>query len=218
MSKHDHPPSSSKPPISRRRFLARAGLLYGAVSTLKSLPAIAAGSAAGGVADPHPAQQPATPDIVRDGPGTAEARLLRFVHTHTGETLTARYFAGGAYDEACLRDVNHLLRDFRTNETHVIDPPLLDVLFQLQVRADHDAAFEIISGYRSPATNAMLRRQSHGVAEHSQHLLGKAIDIRLAGYSTRNLAEHARSLGLGGVGFYPNLDFVHVDTGRVRFW
>jgi uncharacterized protein YcbK (DUF882 family) len=132
--------------------------------------------------------------------------------------LKARYFDGGTYDEACLRDVNHLLRDFRTNETHVIDPPLLDVLYQLQVRANHDGAFEIISGYRSPATNAMLRRQSHGVAEHSQHLLGKAIDIRLAGYSTRNLAEHARSLALGGVGFYPNLDFVHVDTGRVRFW
>lgn len=217
MSKHDQPSSSSKQSVTRRRFLTRAGLLCGAVSTLKCLPSVAAGVAASGASDP--AFAPATTQgIVSDNPSTAESRLLRFVHTHTGETLSARYFDGGAYDEACLRDVNHLLRDFRTNETHVIDPPLLDVLYQLQLRANHDDAFEIISGYRSPATNAMLRRQSHGVAEHSQHLLGKAIDIRLAGYSTRNLAEHARSLALGGVGFYPNLDFVHVDTGRVRFW
>jgi len=217
MSKHDHPSSSSKQSVSRRRFLARAGLLCGAVSTLQCLPAIAAGVAASGASDADVTPAP-TPDIARDNPPTGDSRLLRFVHTHTGETLTARYFDGGAYDEACLRDVNHLLRDFRTNETHVIDPPLLDVLYQLQLRANHDGVFEIISGYRSPATNAMLRRQSHGVAEHSQHLLGKAIDIRLAGFSTKNLAEHARSLALGGVGFYPNLDFVHVDTGRVRFW
>jgi uncharacterized protein YcbK (DUF882 family) len=217
MANHDHPSSSRKQSVSRRGFLARAGLLCGAVSTLKCLPSIAAGVATNGASDAAAAAAP-TPDIVGDSPSTAESRLLRFVHTHTGETLTARYFAGGAYDEDCLREVNHLLRDFRTNETHVIDPPLLDVLYQLQMRANHDGAFEIISGYRSPATNAMLRRQSHGVAEHSQHLLGKAIDIRLAGYPTRNLAEHARSLALGGVGFYPNLDFVHVDTGRVRFW
>jgi len=203
MSKHDDSPFPGKQPVSRRRFIARAGLLYGAVSALKSLPAIAA------AVGQDPAAAPAI---------TTEPRCLKFVHTHTGESLTARYFADGAYDAACLQDVNHLLRDFRNNEVHVIDPSLLDVLYQLQVRADHDAAFEIISGYRSPATNAMLRRQSHGVAEHSQHLLGKAIDIRLSGYSTRTLGEHARDLALGGVGFYPNLDFIHVDTGRVRFW
>ena len=99
-----------------------------------------------------------------------------------------------------------------------MDPPLLDILYDLQVLTNHDAPFEVISGFRSAATNAMSRRSSNGVAEHSQHLLGKAIDVRLAGYSTRSLSEYARSLARGGVGFYARSDFVHVDTGRVRFW
>ncbi|MDP8983829.1 MAG: DUF882 domain-containing protein [Pseudomonadota bacterium] len=149
---------------------------------------------------------------------SARPRTLRFVHTHTGETLTASYCIGGVYDEACLRNVNALLRDFRTGESHRIDPPLLDILYDLQALADHDAPFEVISGYRSPRTNAMLHQRSSGVAEHSQHILGKAIDVRLSGYSTRLLSEYARSLSRGGVGFYPSSDFVHVDTGRVRYW
>jgi uncharacterized protein YcbK (DUF882 family) len=114
--------------------------------------------------------------------------------------------------------VNHLLRDFRTGESHPIDPALLDILYDLQSRADRDAPFEVISGYRSPTTNAMLHRLSSGVAEHSQHLLGKAIDVRLSGYPTLNLCTHARTLARGGVGFYPSSDFIHVDTGSVRFW
>jgi uncharacterized protein YcbK (DUF882 family) len=143
---------------------------------------------------------------------------VRFVHTHTGETLTASYFDGSAYNIACLSEVNHLLRDFRTGESHPIDPALLDILYDLQSLADRDAPFEVISGYRSPATNAMLRRSSSGVAEHSQHLLGKAIDLRLSGYSTLKLSTRARALARGGVGFYPSSDFIHVDTGAVRFW
>ena len=146
------------------------------------------------------------------------ARSLRFVHTHTGETLTAPYFDGGAYSDTCLTQVNSLLRDFRTGESHRIDPSLLDVLYDLQALANHDAPFEVISGYRSPKTNAMLHSHSNGVAEHSQHLLGKAIDVRLSGYSTRSLSEYARSLSRGGVGFYASSDFVHIDTGNVRFW
>jgi uncharacterized protein YcbK (DUF882 family) len=145
-------------------------------------------------------------------------RSLRFVHTHTGETLTAPYFDGASYSGTSLRDVNALLRDFRTGESHQIDPPLLDILYDLQTLADHDAPFEVISGYRSPQTNAMLHHNSSGVAEHSQHILGKAIDVRLSGYSTRKLSEYARSLSRGGVGFYASSDFVHVDTGRVRYW
>jgi uncharacterized protein YcbK (DUF882 family) len=143
---------------------------------------------------------------------------LRFVHTHTGETLTAPYFDGAAYSDTCLTKVNSLLRDFRTGESHRIDPSLLDVLYDLQALANHDAPFEVISGYRSPKTNAMLHSHSNGVAEHSQHLLGKAIDVRLSGYSTRTLSEYARSLSRGGVGFYASSDFVHIDTGNVRFW
>jgi uncharacterized protein YcbK (DUF882 family) len=151
------------------------------------------------------------------GVGNSE-RTLRFVHTHTGEALTACYSDASGYRLPCLQQIDHLLRDWRNGEVHVIDPALLDILHALQTRAGHDAPFEIISGYRSPATNAMLHRISGGVAEHSQHLLGKAIDVRLQGYSTRRLSEHARALGLGGVGFYQSSDFVHVDTGRVRYW
>ena len=176
----------------RRGFLARAGALTGVLGTLTAFPAFAT-----------------TPD---------RPRSLRFVHTHTGETLTAPYFDGGAYSDASLREVNALLRDFRTGESHQIDPPLLDILYDLQTLAHHDAPFEVISGYRSPQTNAMLHHNSSGVAEHSQHILGKAIDVRLSGYSTRKLSEYARSLSRGGVGFYASSDFVHVDTGRVRYW
>ncbi len=145
-------------------------------------------------------------------------RCVSFLHTHTGEALTAAYFQDGSYQAECLARVDHLLRDFRTGDIHPIDPALLDILFELQVRADRDGPFEVISGYRSPATNAMLHRRSEGVAQHSMHLEGRAIDVRLAGYSTLKLAAHARALGSGGVGYYERSDFVHVDTGRVRYW
>ncbi len=184
--------------LSRRRFLSSAATACGAIGILARVPALAA-------------SEPLASN-------TAGPRSLRFVHTHTGETLTAAYFDGEAYVADSLMDVNRLLRDFRTGESHVIDPQLLDILYDLQVRADRDAPFEVISGYRSPATNAMLHRNSSGVAEHSQHILGKAIDVRLSGYSTRLLSEHARALGRGGVGFYASSDFVHVDTGRIRYW
>lgn len=149
---------------------------------------------------------------------TPNAKSVSFVHTHTGEKLTAVYWKDGAYQQEVLHQVNHLLRDFRTNEVHDIDPPLLDVLFDLRTRVASDAAFHVISAYRSPKTNAMLRRSSNGVAEHSMHMQGKAIDVRLAGFPTERLAEVARSLRRGGVGYYKASDFVHVDTGRVRYW
>ena len=110
------------------------------------------------------------------------------------------------------------LRDFRTGDVFPIDPSLLDILFSLRLMTQCDAPFHVISGYRSPMTNALLRQHSEGVAQHSLHLEGRAIDVRLGGRSTKELAELARSLGRGGVGLYPASDFVHVDTGRVRFW
>jgi uncharacterized protein YcbK (DUF882 family) len=140
------------------------------------------------------------------------------VHTHTGETLSAVYFEGGAYRESSLERVNHLLRDFRTDDVHPIDPQVLDTLFQLQVLADRDEPYQVISGYRAPGTNAALRKSSSGVAEHSLHMEGRAIDIRLGGFPTHKLRELALSLQRGGVGFYPKSDFVHIDSGRVRFW
>lgn len=148
----------------------------------------------------------------------ANVRSVAFVHTHTGEKLTAVYWKDGAYQQQVLQQVNHLLRDFRTNEVHDIDPALLDLLFDLRTKVGSDAAFHVISAYRSPQTNEMLRRSSNGVAEHSMHMQGKAIDVRLAGFPTARLAEVARSLRRGGVGYYAASDFVHVDTGRVRYW
>jgi uncharacterized protein YcbK (DUF882 family) len=145
-------------------------------------------------------------------------RSLSFVHTHTGESLSVNYCSDGAYAGSCLAQLNHLLRDFRTGEAHTIDPQLLDILFNLQVMADRSAVFEIISGYRSPLTNASLRQHSHGVAEHSLHMEGRALDIRMSDYSTRKVRDYAMSLQHGGVGFYAGSDFVHVDTGRVRYW
>jgi uncharacterized protein YcbK (DUF882 family) len=145
-------------------------------------------------------------------------RSLSFVHTHTGESLSVGYCSDGVYQPTCLAQVNRFLRDFRTGELHAIDPRLLDVLYHLQVLADRDVTYEVISGYRSPQTNAELRQISTGVAEHSLHMDGRAIDVRMSNFSTRRLHEYALSLQSGGVGYYAASDFVHLDTGRVRTW
>jgi uncharacterized protein YcbK (DUF882 family) len=147
-----------------------------------------------------------------------EDRNLSFVHTHTGERLTVTYFRDGEYVPSALTRLNELLRDFRTEQVYPIEPQLFDRLYGLRRLAACDNAFEIISGYRSPATNASLRSHSHGVAEHSLHMVGKAIDIRLPACNSARLAGLARLQQAGGVGFYRAPDFVHVDTGRVRTW
>lgn len=147
-----------------------------------------------------------------------EERSVSFVHTHTGEKLATTYFRNGAYDAGSLAKVNHLLRDFRSGEAAVMDKGLLDILYDLQVLAGRESTFEIVSGFRSPRTNASLRKKSHGVAENSLHMQGKALDIRFTGFSTKKLREFALSLQRGGVGYYASSDFIHVDTGRVRFW
>jgi uncharacterized protein YcbK (DUF882 family) len=148
----------------------------------------------------------------------ADSRSLSFLHTHTGESLIVNYCCGGVYQEAALAQVNHFLRDFRNGEVHPIDPKLLDILYALQLQSDREGRFEVISGYRSPATNEALHERSSGVATHSLHLEGRAIDIRMSGFATARLHDLALNLRGGGVGFYPDSDFVHVDTGRVRFW
>jgi uncharacterized protein YcbK (DUF882 family) len=148
---------------------------------------------------------------------SANVRSVSFVHAHTGERLTTMYWKDGEYQAEVLQQVNHLLRDFRTNEVHVIDPALIDVLFELRTKVGSEGAFQVISAYRSPKTNEMLRQSSNGVAEHSMHMLGKAIDVRLESFPTDRLAEVARSVRRGGVGYYRAFDFVHVDTGRVRY-
>jgi uncharacterized protein YcbK (DUF882 family) len=145
-------------------------------------------------------------------------RSLAFAHTHTGERLATVYFEGGAYVPTALESINHLLRDFRTETVHPIEPQLLDRLYTLQAALGNEAAFQVICGYRSPQTNSMLRGRSSGVAEHSLHMQGRAIDIRLPGIDTTQLALLARRTLAGGVGFYRVSDFVHVDTGALRHW
>lgn len=147
-----------------------------------------------------------------------ESRKLAFVNTHTGESLAVSYFHAGSYDSVGLEQVARVLRDHRTGDIHPIDPALLDLLHELQALAGRDDAFEVISGYRSPKTNSMLNARSSGVATRSLHMDGKAIDIRLPGFQTKKLQQLAMSLRRGGVGYYAASDFVHVDTGRVRYW
>lgn len=137
---------------------------------------------------------------------------------HTGETLDAVYFEKGRYVPDALAQAMRVLRDWRNGEEHVMDPRLFDVLHALRVKLDASEPFQVISGYRSPATNAELHAQSHEVASKSQHMLGKASDIRLKGVELENLHKAALSLGAGGVGFYPVSNFVHVDVGAVRHW
>lgn len=161
--------------------------------------------------------------VALGGPGrafasTLETRSLELVNTHTAETLKADYFLGGSYCEQSLFALNHLLRDFRTGDIAPIDPQLFDLLHGVAALAGKEPRFEVISGFRSPATNAMLNGRSSGVAKHSLHMEGRAIDVRLQGYRTDRLRDLALSMQAGGVGFYRKSDFVHLDTGRVRTW
>lgn len=147
-----------------------------------------------------------------------DERQLSFYHTHTSESLTVTYYREGVYVPSALADLNHFLRDFRTDDAVDMDPAVFDILYEIQIESGSTGTYQIISAYRSPATNDMLRGKSDGVAKNSQHLLGKAIDVRLTDLDTTELRDTALSLRRGGVGYYDKSDFVHVDTGRVRQW
>ena len=151
------------------------------------------------------------------GPGRGERRLS-FVHTHSGERFSTTYWGDGAYLERELSRVDDFLRDLRTGERHAIDPALLDQLHDLALATGTGAPFQVISGYRSPATNAALRASGGGQASRSLHMVGQAIDIRLADVPSASIRDAALDLRQGGVGYYRGEDFVHVDTGRVRHW
>ena len=150
--------------------------------------------------------------------GTGDERSLSFYHTHTGKALTVVYYKNGAYVPAALDAIDRYLEDFRNGEEHRIDPALLDVLSDIKLKTGTRAPFQVISAYRSPQTNQMLRDTSAGVAKDSMHLRGQAIDVRLADVPLEKLRSVALGLQKGGVGFYPESQFVHVDTGRVRRW
>ncbi|HET6628565.1 MAG TPA: DUF882 domain-containing protein [Woeseiaceae bacterium] len=145
-------------------------------------------------------------------------RSLSFYHTHTGKRLDVVYARGGEYVESALEEVERFLSDFRTGDRKTIDPELLDLLYELRETLGSDGTFEVISAYRSPKTNAMLRKRGSGVARNSQHLAGKAIDVRLRDVSLVRLRDAAIAMERGGVGYYEASNFVHLDTGRVRRW
>ena len=145
-------------------------------------------------------------------------RSLSFFNTHTGESLASCYYRSGSYSPTALKDINYILRDHRTGGIRAIETHLLDILHALSIELKTDTPFHVISGYRSAKSNAILRRKSKKVASGSLHMKGKAVDIRLPGCSTAKLRNTALKLRAGGVGYYRRLDFIHIDTGRVRYW
>jgi uncharacterized protein YcbK (DUF882 family) len=185
-----------------RRKLLKAGLLGAATAIVP----IGAGAAQWAV---EPANFILQPTV---------NRTLSFYNVHTGETLRTVYFEKGEYVPGALLEVNYFFRDFRANEIKSIDPRLLDLLHRINRALDTSLPFNLISGYRSPVTNAWLASQNEGVARHSLHMDGMASDINVQGRSLALLQTVALAMRGGGVGYYPRSDFVHIDTGRVRRW
>ena len=145
-------------------------------------------------------------------------KRLSFYHTHTEKKLEITYSRDGEYIDSALVEINGFLADFRTGDVTSMDPKLLDLIYDIRESLGSSGTFEVISAYRSPKTNEMLRDRSGDVAKNSQHLLGKAIDVRLADVDLPKLRDVALAMQRGGVGYYEKSNFVHVDTGRVRRW
>ena len=157
---------------------------------------------------------------VQDAEAAGDIRTLSFAHTHRDDTITVTFKRNGSYDEDGLKKLNHYLRDWRTDEVTRMDPQLFDILWEVYREVGAKEPINIISSYRSPNTNAMLRRRSSGVARFSQHTQGKAIDFHIPGVPLADLRAAGLRLQRGGVGFYPTSGspFVHVDTGSIRHW
>jgi uncharacterized protein YcbK (DUF882 family) len=145
-------------------------------------------------------------------------RKLAFHNLHTAEKLSLTYFEDGQYVSGAVQELNNLLRDHRSGDAYNMDPALFDLLHALQASLGGNKTFQVISGYRSPATNQMLNKNSSGVAKKSLHMLGKAIDIRVPGVESKIVQQASIALKQGGVGLYRKSNFVHIDTGNVRHW
>lgn len=181
------------PPTHRRRFLGHCAQWLVAGSALP-------------LSTPAPATQPG-------------ARSLALEHTHTHEQIALVYALGESFVTLALDSLNHFLRDHYSGAVGQMDPQLFHLLHHVRRELGAQQPFQVISGYRSPATNATLRStREGGVARHSLHMDGKAIDVRLPGVPLADLRDAACALRRGGVGFYPHEQFVHIDTGRVRHW
>lgn len=148
----------------------------------------------------------------------AHPKRIEFLNLHTRERVSVSYWRDGSYDALALAQVEGVLRDFRNDQRHPIDPKLLDYLVAVAARVGQEPSFSVISGYRSPATNEMLHERSSGVAQRSLHMQGRAIDVRMHGVDCVALATQAIDLKQGGVGYYRASDFVHLDTGAFRTW
>jgi uncharacterized protein YcbK (DUF882 family) len=184
----------TKPILCTRRKFLRTGLI----------------ALAGVAAAAHPA--------LASLPRFKGTRALSFYNLHTDEKLHVAYWKDGKYDRTAQTPINHILRDHYSGDVHPIDLRLIDLLFDLQGRLHNSGTIEIISGYRSPRTNLMLANLSDGVAKNSYHTRGMAIDIRLPGSSLPHIHNIALAMRRGGVGYYPDSQFVHVDVGPVRKW
>jgi uncharacterized protein YcbK (DUF882 family) len=187
--------SKSKKKISRRQFLK-----WGVFASLFSIPP-SASSSMRYIRYPLPWY-----------------KKLSFYNIHTGENMRTVYWSEGEYIPEALHDINHIMRDYRTNEIKQIDVRLLDLLHDIHVELDTKQPFHIVSGYRSLSTNNMLRKYSHGVAKNSLHMSGRAADIRVPHNKLFSLKQAAMNQKGGGVGYYPASNFVHIDLGTIRYW
>lgn len=193
-----------------RRHLLRAG---GAVVGIAAAGTLLTRAAAG----PHKTTSRDAATATAAG-GDRAGKRISLHNLHTGESLEIEFSRGGVYIPEALASLKVLLRDFRNGEQHDMDPKLMDYLVDVAQHAGVDPVFSVISGYRSPQTNEQLREHSDGVARHSLHLEGRAIDVRLAHVDCAALATRALDLTRGGVGYYRHSDFVHLDTGAFRTW
>jgi uncharacterized protein YcbK (DUF882 family) len=149
---------------------------------------------------------------------TTSPRTLSLLNVNSKEELTVTYWSDGTYHRDALNQLNHFLRDSQNNQQTEMDPLLFDVLWNTMNVTGYHGTVEVLSAYRSPQTNAWLASVSRGVARDSQHMNGNAMDIRFPGVPVFKIRQAARSLQMGGVGFYPRSGFVHLDTGPIRYW
>ena len=149
---------------------------------------------------------------------TTTEKSLSLYNPHTKDSFNGVYWRNGKYVTEALKNINHIMRDFRAHDIKQIDTHLMDLLSVISIKLKPENPFHVISGYRSPETNAKLRKRGKGAAKNSYHIQGKAVDIRLPGYRTSVLRRAAFNLKKGGVGYYPHRGFVHIDVGPIRYW
>jgi uncharacterized protein YcbK (DUF882 family) len=191
---------ASSPLASRRSFLGLIGCATLGATLIGGLP----GHAMAGMAN--------NTGIERG------VRRISFRNQHTNEIFSGVYRVGDKYLPDAFDKINVVLRDFRSDEIFPIDPRVIDIIYTVHQMTGRTEPYEVLSGYRCPKTNKMLRGNSEGVAKNSLHMTGQAIDLRMPGYSSHNIKSLAVSLKAGGVGYYPRSDFVHMDSGIVRVW